>query len=103
MAIVDVKKITAVVLKRDIRKVLRKMQAMGVLEIKTAQPEEEGDFRRQENQTAILRSQNALSEVRTALSVITRYDHSKKSFLMPKPAVTVRELNAMGDMQEELQ
>lgn len=103
MAIVDVKKITAIVLKRDTRKVLRKMQGMGVLEIKTAQPEEEGDFRRQENQTAILRIQNALSEVRTALSVITRYDHSKKSFLTPKPAVTVRELNAMGEKQEEIQ
>ncbi len=97
MAIIEVKKVFAVVLKKDVEKILQKLQQMGVMEISKAAPEEESLFSPQENQERIVKIESTLQSVRNALQVIARFSHSKKSFFEPKPAMTVGELRGQQE------
>lgn len=97
MAIIEMKKVFVLALKKDTPKVLGALQREGILEISVAK----GDgFAMQDNSAAIVKRETALAEVRTALDVIRRYDHTKKSFLTPKPPVTVEQLATSGDMEK---
>ena len=90
MAIVEMKKVSAIVMKKDARKVLASLQEAGVAEISQIEPKEQLSV--QDNSTEISRLESELQETRYAIGVIKRYDHSKKSFLTPRPEISASKL-----------
>ena len=97
MAIIQMKKVTAYVMKSDTKKVARALQKAGVMEISRA---DRDGLINEENQFGAAKAEARLQKVSEAVSVIKRYDHTKKSFLMPKPPVTVDELASEGDREK---
>lgn len=97
MAIIQMKKVTAYVMKSDTKKVARALQKAGVMEISRA---DRDGLINEENQFGAAKAEARLQKVSEAVSVIKRYDHTKKSFLIPKPPVTVDELASEGDREK---
>ena len=97
MSIIQMKKVTVYVMKSDTKKVARALQKAGVMEIRRA---DRDGLINEENQFAAAEAEARLQKVSEAVSVIKRYDHTKKSFLTPKPPVTVDELATEGDRKK---
>ena len=102
MAIIDVKKISAIVLKKDTRKLLKKLQTMGILEISRVRASEQALYGLQENQQNLMRTENALAEVRAAIEVVTRYNKTKTPFLAPKPEISMAALESQEENMEQI-
>lgn len=100
MAIIKMKKVTAYVMRSEARKVTRALQKAGVMEI----DRKKGDDMAGGNQARVAETDAALSRVRAAEEILRHYDHTKKSFLAPKPPATADELMSEGttDAIEEI-
>lgn len=96
MAIVEMKKVSAIVMKQDARKVLASLQEVGVTEISQIEPKDE-QLSVQDNSKEISRLESELQETRYAIGIIKRYDHSKKNFLTPRPEISASRLRQEDD------
>ena len=82
---------------------LRAFQELGMTEISQVAVPEDQLFWRQDNQEAIASLESSLADVKNALSTIKRYDHSKKSFLTPKPAMSFEKLKDQKKNREQVE
>ena len=73
MAIIQMKKVTAYVMKSDTKKVARALQKAGVMEISRA---DRDGLINEENQFGAAKAEARLQKVSEAVSVIKRYDLS---------------------------
>lgn len=103
MAIIKMKKLTAIVLKSDTKKVLRTLHKIGAVEISQMPLAEDAQYAPAEAGQALSRLENELSDVNFALSAIAKHDHSKKpSYLTPKPPMTIEGLEECSAKAEEV-
>lgn len=103
MAIIKMKKLSAIVLKQETRKLLRALHKAGVVEISQVQREDSDLFESQETGLTLTRLEEKLSDVRFALGVIKKHDHSKKPFyLVPKPAIAMDEFENFAEKYDEV-
>ena len=106
MAIVDVKKMSVIALRRDRSKLVEIFQKLGSVEIidirdKTSQEDWEKLFETQESTRALTEIQGKLGEVQFALDFMARYAPAKKSLLAEKPAydeATMEDLSRSEDL-----
>ncbi len=106
MAIVDVKKMSVIALRRDRSKLVEIFQKLGSVEIidirdKTSQEDWEKLFETQESTRALTEIQGKLGEVQFALDFMARYAPAKKSLLAEKPAydeATMEDLSHSEDL-----
>jgi len=93
MAIVRMKKLWAVVLKENAAPLILQLQKTGMVEfIKTRQmPGLRGDG--PGHPGTLTGVEAMLGEIRSVRAVVNKYDHSKKSFLTARPAITLSQLN----------
>lgn len=91
MAIVDVKKMSVIALRRDRSKLVETFQKLGKVEIidirdRTSQEDWEKLFETQESARVLTEIQGKLGEVQFALDFMARYAPAKKSLFAEKPA-----------------
>lgn len=101
MAIVKIKKISAITLKQDLKTITKALQRLGAVEISKTQME---DGREEEQQSRfageIETLEQRLQDLSFVLEIIKRYDRSKTSFFAPKPLV---ELSDFENQEENIQ
>lgn len=100
MAIVRMKKISAITLKQDLKTITKALQRLGAVEISKSKMEESTEEEQSRFAGEIEALEQRLQDLNFVLGIIKRYDHTKTSFFAPKPLV---ELSDFENQEENIQ
>ncbi|MEZ4357728.1 MAG: V-type ATP synthase subunit I [Eubacteriales bacterium] len=99
MAVAEMKKMTLIALKKNHREILKSLQLMGNVHIIEEKVDEDLTSVGYDRVSEI---EQELTEVRSAISFISKYDKSKKSIIKAKPAITVDKLDSFISNEPEV-
>ena len=96
----SMKRVNLIAMKQDYEKVLKAVQAAGLVEIEHELDSELADF---QTGQSIETAQNRLNDAKEAIEFVNNYHSEKKSIIAPKDPVTPKQLKEAGDNVEKFE